>query len=243
MKQKKPRILIWDLETAGANSLNADLSAIVCFGYKWLGEKRAHVITIDQFANWFIPGKGLNDKPLLEAALKIMEQADILVAHFGDFFDRPFFQGRCAIHGLKPPPPTKQRDTWQIARRAFKFSNNRLQHLADIFGLSHRKRIKKVPEEWPGWWMRALAGDQKAIKEMAKYCRQDVQTLEALYLRLRNYDTAHPRLSSDRSTCRMCGSNRIQYRGFAYLQTSKYRRYQCLDCHAWGRESRSVKED
>lgn len=237
----KPKILLFDLETAGVNALNADLSTVVCFGYKWVGEKMPHCLTVDQFPKWFSKENGINDKPLLVAALKIMAEADIIVAHYGDKFDRPYFAGRCVIHGLTPPPPTKMRDTWYIAYRAFKFSSNRLQNLADIFGLGEKKYRKAVPDEWPGWWLKAMAGNTTAIAQMAKYCKQDIQTLEQVYLRLQPFDTAAPRLLEDRTMCGACGSA-VQYRGFAVLGQNKYRRYQCTSCGKWDRETKIYRE-
>lgn len=233
-----PKILIWDLETAGVNALNCDLSSIVCFGYKWLGEKHSHVLTIDQFPNWFSKD-GLNDYGLLKRGLEIISEADLTVAHYGDRFDKPFFAGRCIINKLTPPPPVKMRDTWYIAYKAFKFSSNRLANLADILGVGEKKYSKKVPDEWPGWWLKAMAGNEKAIHEMAKYCKQDVQTLEQVYLRLAPYDTAHPRVY-DRSVCGFCGGE-VEYRGFEITRESRYRRFQCLKCGKWGRDGK-VKE-
>jgi uncharacterized protein YprB with RNaseH-like and TPR domain len=236
----QPKILLFDLETAGVNSFSADLSNVVCFAYKWLGEKKAHCLTIDQYPDWFSKKKGLNDKGLLKAALKIMEEADLIVAHYGERFDRPYFQGRCVIQGLTPPPPTKLRDTWRIARTAFKFYSNRLANIADVLGLGEKKYHKKTPDEWPGWWLQALAGNEKAIAEMAEYAKQDVQTLEQVYLRLRQYDNPHPRLVVDRSKCGICGGE-IEYRGYAFVSANKYRRFQCKECKRWGRETRIAK--
>lgn len=235
------KILIWDLETAGMNSFKPDLAAVVNFGWKWLGEKRAHCITVDQFPGWFSARRPntIDDRPLLRAGLEIMEQADLLVAHFGDKFDRRFFQGRCAMHDLTPPPPTKQRDTWRIAKTAFNFSSNRLVHLAITLGLKERKH-EKERDEWPGWWLRTLAGDPWAIHEMAKYCKQDVQTLEQVYLRVRQYDNPHPRMVDDRGSCRLCGGD-IQYRGVSYAGERKYRRFQCRECGRWDRERKAIE--
>lgn len=238
MDQQQPRILIWDLETAGVNALQADLSAIVCFGYKFLGDKKARVLTVDMFPGWFSRENGINDKPLLKAMLKVMEEADLTVAHYGERFDKVFFQGRCAIQGLTPPPPTKMRDTWYIAYKTFRFSSNRLVNLADIFRLGQKKTRKEVPDEWPGWWLKALAGNRKAIAEMAEYCKQDVETLEQVYLRLRPFDQQHPRLVQDRAHCGSCGSKSIQYRGFAFTGQRKYRRFVCRECGRWDRNRR-----
>jgi len=240
---KKSRILIADLETAGPNSFRSDLAAIVNFGFKFLGEKRARVLTIDQFPKWFSTEKGLNDKGLLKAALAIMEEAEIVVFHYGSRFDAKFLRGRCAIHGLTPPSPAKVVDTWELARRAFNFSSNRLGNLCDTLRVKHKKYQKDNPDEWPGWWIRTLAGDKKAIHAMARYCAQDVDALADLYLVLRPYATTHPRLVEDRSKCKLCGS-RVQYRGTAVVGEHRYRRYQCTNgkCGHWDRERRALKD-
>lgn len=232
------KILLYDFETGGVNALRADLGFVLCFGYKFLGEKRTHVLTVDQFPGWFSTQTSINDKPILQAALRIMENADILVGHYADKFDRRFFQGRCVIHGLLPPPPTKQRDTWAIARRAFNFSSNRLGNLAETLGLTEKKH-QKSRNEWPGWWFRAMAGDVTAIHKMAEYCKQDVRTLEQIYLRIRAYDHPHPRLIEKRSQCGICGGS-TQYRGFAFVGFYKYRRFQCMECGKWDRERTRV---
>lgn len=239
------RILIWDLETGGVDAFYANLGMILTFGYKWLGEDKTHVIRVNQSQDWFNKHRDwpVNDKGLVEKALKVMERADLLVAHYGDKFDRRFFHGRCAILGLPPPPTmTKQRDTLRIARAAFKFKSNRLGELAKILGVSEQKRVKTA-REWPGWWLRAMAGDGSAIKEMAEYCAQDVKTLEQVYLRLRSYDNPHPRLfvpEAERNTCGLCGGE-VEHRGYTYCGIYRYRRYFCKACGKWGRARHRAK--
>jgi hypothetical protein len=241
--QSKPKvkILLLDCESGGVNALKSDLGFLLVFGYKWLGSKETHVLTVDQFPGWFSRSGSINDKPLLKAALKIMEEADLLVGHFASVFDRRFIQGRCAIHGLTPPPPTKMRDTCFIARSAFNFSSNRLENLCNVLKLDVKKYHKDCPDEWPGWWFRAMSGDTKAIHAMAKYCRQDVEALEALYIALRPYDNPHPRLVEDRTKCGSCGGD-VQYRGVAYVGQHKYRRFICKSCGHWDRERKALKD-
>lgn len=236
------RILFWDIESAGLNSFKADLAKIICFGYKFSDEKETHCITANQFRGWFSKAEGINDKPLLKKALEIMEEADLLVAHFGDKFDKRFFQGRCAINDLKPPPPTKQRDTWRIARGAFCFNSNRLGNLALALDVGEKKQLK-TRRQWPGWWDRSLAGDGSAITEMAEYCKQDVRTLEAVYNRIRVYDNQqHPHMYHyQRVTCGICGGQ-VTYRGVAYIGRHKYPRYQCKACGRWGRETKKADD-
>jgi hypothetical protein len=237
----KPKILLFDIETGGVNALRSDLGFVLNFGYKWLGSKTVHCLTVDQFPGWFSTKGSINDKGILKAALKIMEEADLLVGHFASVFDRRFLQGRCAIHGLTPPPPTKMRDTCMVARSAFNFSSNRLQNLADVLKLPVKKYHKEVPDEWPGWWFRAMSGDTAAIHAMAKYCKQDVEALEALYIALRPFDQAHIRVHEDREKCRICGGN-VQYRGTCFVGENKYRRTQCQSCGKWDRLRTALKD-
>jgi len=194
------------------------------------------VLTVDQYPKWFSTRGGVNDLGIIKAALKVMEQADLLVAHYGDKFDRRFFQGRCAIHNLPPPPPTKQRDTWRICKVAFSLSSNRLGNVAMALGLPEQKH-QKTREEWPGWWFRAMSGDRTAVRDMAKYCAQDVRTLEQIYLRVRVYDNQHPRMQTTacQHDCPLCGGPVI-YKGYCVSIEYRYKRWQCKQCGRWGRD-------
>jgi len=236
-----PKVLIWDLETGGINAFKADLGFVLNFGYKWLGQSKVTVLKVSSYPFWFDKYRDLpvDDKPLLKDALKVMAEADMMVAHYGDKFDRRFFQGRCAIQGLPPPPPTIQRDTWRIARGAFAFSSNRLGNLAKALTLKQQK-YQKRSHEWPGWWFRAMAGDPSAITQMSKYCAQDVRTTEMVYLAVRPYDNMqHPRLYSDKAACGFCGG-RVRSEGIRVTKSNKYRRYRCVDCGRWGHDNKAT---
>lgn len=224
------KILCFDIESAGVNALKADLGFVILFGYKWLHEKEAKVITIS--------GPDLrkfDDRRLLVAASKLFESADLVVGHFASIFDRRFINGRLLIHGLPPLPPTKLRDTCLIARSVANFSSNRLKHLAKILELRHQK----LENGWPSAWFQVMQGDMKALQKLAVYCKGDVVALEDLYLRLRPYDNPHPRIVEDREKCPKCGGN-VQYHGTIPVGEYKYRRFQCMECGGWGRERKHV---
>ncbi len=225
------KILCFDIESAGVNALKADLGFVILFGYKWLHEKQAHVLMIDKESL-----RQFDDKKLLQQASKLLEEADLLVAHFGSVFDRRFIQGRLLIHGLPPIPPTKMRDTCMIARSVANYSSNRLKHLAKILRLRHRK----LENGWPEAWFQVMQGNMKALKGLAAYCVGDVQTLEDLYLRLRPYDNPHPRMRENPSVCAVCGGAQ-QRRGYRWAQQYRYQRYQCTKCKRWSHDSHRVK--
>ena len=174
----KTKILLYDIETAGVNALKSDLGFVIVFGYKWLGEKHAHTLTISK--------KDLqkfHDKNLLIKVSKLLQQADVVVGHYASIFDKKFLQGRFMIHDLpafKHPP---MRDTCMGLRAVTNFSSKRLKHAAKIMKFRHQKK----ENNWPLSWFQVMRGDMKALKGLAEYCKGDVMALEELYLRLRGY--------------------------------------------------------
>lgn len=227
----EPRILFFDIESAGVNALKSDLGFVICFGYKWAGAKKAHVLVIDEAGL-----RRFDDSRLLKQLSILMTQADLVVGHFASVFDRRFINGRLLINRLPPIPQTKMRDTCMIARSVANFSSNRLKHLAERLHLKNQKHESKFPD----WWFDTMRGDRKALKKMASYCKGDVLALEELYFRLRPFDNAHPRIQSDRAACPVCGGD-ITYRGVAYVGHHFYRRFRCQKCGKWDRERNRVK--
>lgn len=227
----EPKILFYDIESAGVNALKSDLGFVIIFGFKWAHERQAHSLTIDPESL-----KKFRDRDLLKEASKLITEADLVVTHYGSIFDRRFINGRLLINKLPPIPFTKMRDTCMISRAVANFSSNRLKHLAKILNLRHQK----LENNWPVAWFKVMQGDLTTLDTLAKYCRGDVLALEDLYFRLRPFDNAHPRIVDDRSVCGSCGG-KVEYRGFAYVGPSKYRRYVCKKCHKWSRERNKVK--
>ena len=226
---KSPKILYFDIESAGVNALRSDLGFVILFGYKWNYEKEARIIVIDR-TNL----RKFNDKILLQKASRVFTKADLVVAHYGSVFDRRFIQGRLLLNGLPPIPMTKMRDTCMIARSVANFSSNRLKHLTKILHLKHQK----LDNGWPTAWLLAMQGDMKAIRGLAKYCKGDVLALEELYNRLLPFDNAHPRIYNDDS-CRVCGGQ-VQHRGIMFVGERKYRRFVCTACGKWDRSRKAL---
>lgn len=235
-----PRILILDIETfpnvayvwkfwkenVGAKQV-IEHSSLASFAYKWLGEDIIYYAGADKHT----------EKALLSALIKLLDMADIVVAHNGDRFDLPTIKGRALVMGLRPPSPFKTIDTCLVARYEFNYGSNSLEYLADILGLAP----KLAHKNFPGFtlWKECLAGNPKAWEEMEVYNKQDVDTLEQVYLTMRPYMRRHPNVAvdieDDRPLCPKCGSHHIQMRGFTTTNTYKYRKFQCRDCGGWSR--------
>jgi len=238
-KKATPKVLIWDIETAGVQGLCADRGFVVCFGWKWLGSKHTYCATVSQY-----PGKDCHDdSQLLKRAIEILSEADSIVAHYGAKFDRPYVEARLLRAGLSPIPNTRQVDTCLIARHKLKLSSNRLGNLAEFLQVPIKKMEKRGG--WPEWWMGALRGDKKSIKKMAVYCKQDVDCLEQIYLAMRHIIPTkyllNRAIGEKILTCSGCGSHHIQSRGFQYSEMKLWRRYQCQQCGRWARSAKPIE--
>ena len=245
MTAKPPRCLLYDLETSylitktwgiwEQNAIGAGKGVvhdfqILCFAYKWLGEKKTHIIAQPDFKGY---KAGVNDdKSVVEALWKLFNEADITIAHNGNQFDYKKSTARFIYHDLPPPSPTQQIDTKLVARRHFGFTSNKLDDLAAHFKIEGKMDAGGI-ETWDG----CLTGDMKAWRRMCKYNKQDVIVLEQVYLKMRAWQTTHPNMATlaDRpEACPKClESKGFQSAGWRHTKTAHYRRFQCMNCYTY----------
>lgn len=229
-----------------AKILFLDIETTPLRGYTW-GMWEENVIEVDQ--DWFILSfsaqwdngpikvyalpdyKGYTknkskDLYLIEELYKLLNEADIVVAHNGDRFDIKKINARFAYWGFIPPSPYKTVDTLKIARRYFAFSSNKLDDIARYLGIG-----RKLPTEGKHTWLGCMNGDPKSWATMKKYNKHDVWLLKQVYESIQGYATNHPRVGrTDR--CPNCDGN-LQARGFNITRTGRKQRYQCIICGAW----------
>lgn len=233
----EPRILVFDIETSLSKGYFFDLWKegniveiesswyMLSFAWKWLGEKKVHVLTLPDF-----PGYAKNkscDKALATALHRLLDEADIVVGHNLDRFDVRKANARFIANGLKPPTPYKTVDTLKIARKYFKFDSNRLDDLGQYLGVGRKK-----PNTGKTLWLGCMAGDMRCWGQMAAYNRQDVLLDERVYNRLKAWHTSHPSLNNftRADACPVCQSAKLRRDGFAYLSTGKRQRAECVAC-------------
>jgi hypothetical protein len=204
--------LFWDVETApnimfswrAGFKINLDHDniikerAIICICYKWEDSPEVHALSWD---------KG-DDRQLIEDFAQIANRADELVAHNGDKFDIPWFNGRNLIHGLSPIPEYKTVDTCAIARRTFYLNSNKLDYLAKVL-----LGEGKIKTDFDLWKKICLHNDEDAMRKMVEYCRKDVALLQRVWERLAPYykPKTHAGVmeGGDRWTCPSCGAETV----------------------------------
>lgn len=146
---------------------------IICIGYLWDEDVKPHVLTWD---------KNQDDKELLKEFVEIANQADELVAHFGDRFDIKWFRTRCLFHKLPPLPDYKTIDTKSLASKLFYFNSNKLNYLSDFLG--HGKKLETKFDLWKDI---LLHNDKDSLAYMAKYCGIDCVRLRSVHRDLAKY--------------------------------------------------------
>jgi uncharacterized protein YprB with RNaseH-like and TPR domain len=250
-KPQGPRVLFLDIETApilahvwrvwqenvGLNQIEKDWS-ILSFAAKWRGDKKVIYHDVSKQKTYD------NDHSLLQTLWKLLNEADIVVAHNGLKFDKKRINARFAMNGMPPPAPFKMIDTLAIAKKYFAFTSNRLEYLSDKL---NKKYKKQSHEEFAGFalWSECLKGNKKAWAAMRKYNEYDVLALEELFEGLAAWaDGDHmPNFSlyteGTEHVCR-CGSSDLQKRGFHFTAKGKFQRYQCTSCGAWTRDTNNL---
>lgn len=241
MKNKKeegPKILILDIETSplitytwGLFDQNINLNQLkedwhlLAVSAKWLGRK--DIFYQDQRNVKDIS----NDFKLTQKMWELLDECDIVITFNGAHFDIKKLNSRFIIHGMRPPSSFKHIDVLKIARKKFGFTSNKLEFLTNKLCKNNKKYNHK---NFSGFelWKACLSGNKKAWKEMEKYNKLDVTSLEELYDKIKPWDdTVNLNIfkDDDNPIC-SCGSTKFDKKGFAYASTSKYQRYICVKC-------------
>lgn len=199
---------------------------LLSFAWKWEDERKIHVLGLDDFPGF--SRDRTNDRQLTKALWRLMDEADVIVAHNGDQFDIKKSNTRFVTHGLPPPSPFKTIDTLKIARRVFRFDSNKLDDLGRCLGLG-----RKMPTEGFTLWQSCMRGDAAAWAKMKSYNVQDVALLVKVYKLLFTWAPNHPNIARREQSCPRCGSQEVQKRGFSYTLLKRKQRYQCMTCRGW----------
>src|ERR1700677_1902555 len=139
-----PRILVLDIETFpnqafvwGTYDQNVirfiQQSCIATFSAKWLHEKKMISKALRDYPKY--KAKSYDDRALVEDIWKLLDEADIVIAHHGNLFDFKVCNARFIFHGLNPPRPFKTIDTKKIFAEITKFNTNKLDDLCQTLGI------------------------------------------------------------------------------------------------------------
>ena len=249
-KPQGPRVLLFDIETApvkafvwklfdeniGLNQVQMDWH-ILSVSAKWLGDAPSKTLYKDQSRVKDIE----NDRKLLKWIWKLLDKADIVITQNGRRFDQKKLFARFVLNGMQPPSTFKHIDTFQLAKKHFAFTSNRLEYLSEKLAPNYKKLVTR---KFAGFdlWRECLARNPEAWKEMERYNRQDVLALEEVYLKLVPWDDQinfSVYYDDEGHVCK-CGSREFKKQGWHYTSAGKYQRYRCKKCGAETRDKKNV---
>ena len=248
---EQPKILILDIETAptlgyvwGMFDQNLSPSQVVqegyvlCWSAKWLGNKEVMFDSIFNYRKNF-KNNPTDDSLVAKTIWKLLDEADIVVAHNGDNFDLKWLNTIFLKNHLPPVSSYKSIDTLKEAKNNFRFLSNKLEHLVKSLGVG-----EKMKNEGFSLWPKCMSGDPVAWKQMELYNKRDIIILENLYLGMKPFMKHHPKfglfVNEELQICNICGSKNLKKKGFAYTSINKYQRFICDDCGASSRSRSSV---
>lgn len=226
---KKPRILVYDIETApnlayvwGKYEQNVlayeKERELLSFAYAWVGEDKVICETREH---------SKDDETIVAHLAKLLQEADITIAHNGDNFDRKVIKSRMVYWGMKPLKINSSVDTLKVAKSYFSFNGNSLNDL-----VQHLKIGKKAKTPGFDMWLGCMRGDKKSWALMAKYNKMDVKLLLKLYKRFLPWIENHPSLAKlvDSNGCPTCLSKDVQRSGRRATAQGVSQRMLCMSC-------------
>lgn len=169
------RIGFFDIETTGG--FNADWGSMLSWCIKEGGQDKVYhdLLTKSDIAS---QPHGEEDRRIVTSCVKTLQEFDKVVTYYGKRFDMPYLRTRAMIMGIQFPEygTTKHIDVYDIVKRKFKLSSNRMQNACEyIVGESDKTRLDH------GIWKAAGRGDAEALKYILEHNIADVWDTEKLY--------------------------------------------------------------
>lgn len=173
---------------------------IICISYKWQYEDKVHTL------KW---SNKQSDRSIVKKFIKILGEADEIVAHNGDRFDIKEIRTRAIKEGVLMFPKYRTFDTLKKARKYFNFNSNRLDYLGEVLKVG-----RKLDHEGIDLWLSVLDDDKDALQRMIDYCEQDVILLEDVFHALSPYidhNTNHSvQNNKGKANCPNCASEKVK---------------------------------
>lgn len=249
---RKPKILSFDLEVSPAlgwfypptyetGILKVEeRQKLMSFAFQWVGEERITSVCLEDYSDY--SNDPHNDRQLVEALHEQMSRADILLGQNSDNFDIKMANYFFIRNDLEPIPPSKSIDTKKIAKRYFRFANNKLDNLGEELGIGGKTKVTHANI----WYDCYMLRDPEAWKLMREYNENDVRITTAIYLKMRGFMRSHPnltRLTGDFDSCPACGGYNYRIRAYRFTNVSRYHQYSCNDCGIYFSDRKAIVEN
>ena len=181
-----------------------------------------------------------DDSLLVEQLWRLLDEADIVIAHNAKQFDIRKINARFQFNGIDvPPSPYQIIDTLIESRKVFAHTSHTQDYLTKMLKLP-----KKLETDYQ-LWIDCDNGDETALARMFEYNKGDIAGLEELYFKMRPWMRSHPNLGlyydeCDLSRCPKCGTKDLFWGDkYYYTPMGRYKSFRCNDCGSVGRDRKS----
>lgn len=242
--QFAPKVLLFDIETStilahiwrtGNQTVTLpqieDDWYIICFSAKWFRSGDVFNSSVHQFEEPLSGQYKDNERYVVEALWKLLDDADIVVAYNGKSFDKKKVNWKFFEYGLPEPSPYTIVDPYLIIRGNFAPTSGKMDYIAKyVDRLENGKNSTNIE-----LWKACRRNDLQSLDYMLSYCDQDIVVLEEVYDAVKHWDKNSPQLSlyfkDDKMRC-TCGSeDLVELEGkFALTGVSKFPVYRCNTC-------------
>lgn len=252
---RKPQLLVYDIECTGILGYGygvwetnihkvVEQPILLSFSYAWYTPgKKAKIVcrTLADTATYKVNPK--SDELLIKELWELFNKTDVTIGHNSKAFDDKVANMFFLKHGLKPPVPHQQLDTKVMAKATGRFPSNSLNNLAEFFGIGQKAETTHADL----WWDSINGGKEglRAMKKMAVYNNQDVNLTIQLYEILQPWYKSPvniARIANLEFACPDCLSENYVGAGTRPAKTTRYRRFQCLNCFRYFSERTAIKK-
>jgi len=167
-----------DIENFSFN-FKADEGIIISYCIKEMdGELIANVIKPKEIE------KNIYDKRLVKDLLNDIKKFDRIIGYYAKRFDIPFIRSRALYYGLRFPPYGSHffNDVYYLVKYKFQLHANKLRTACEFLGIPSKEHSFK-----PEMWLKALKGNERALKYILEHNKEDVISLEALWKKIYMY--------------------------------------------------------
>lgn len=232
----KPKVLFLDIETSPIKAwiwrtgkqfishdqvVKGDRTKIICIAYKWEHKGRVEALSWNN--------KTQDCSKLIDSMVKLIEQADVVIAHNGDKFDIKHINTQRLLCNQPPISWPTSEDTLKQFRQTFSLPTYRLDYISKLL-----LGEGKSPMAFQDWIDIVENHSEKALAKMIKYCKRDVKLMAKAYAKVKPFLKPKANRSQiinhNPSGCPSCGSQKINKRGTSILATGRYPRFFCTAC-------------
>jgi len=191
-----------------------------CFAAKWYGHREMIF-----HATWQYGGEV---RPVVQAAVDLLTEADIVVTYNGNKFDIPRLKGERVREHIRPWTPFRSVDLYPVAR-GLGWPYKSLDEVCHELGVPGKMKTGGFE-----LWLAVMAGDPRAQAKMQRYNETDVRRTEVVYTHFRPDLNGQANLAlwapDGKLACPNCGSRRLAPEADVRTVQTTYGAYRCRKC-------------